>query len=369
MKGISVGVVGGGFSGLAVAHHLVKFQRVEHVRIHDANEPGQSSGASRASAGLLHPLTPRGKLLWMGEEGYNSSVSLLRVAQSALRSKGRHDRVIACNSVIRPIFDNRQSEALTDAVRILPKWMGWLSKEEVIRRVGPLAPDLCTGGIMLNSAVAINSGIYLEGLALALLETGKVDWVTGQVENWRTLLPSYDAVVLCMGAEAVKALSLKDAMLNRGQAITLVNDRLNVSDAMISGGYCIPMRNAEGQSTLVIGATHEFILQNDLKSLPDPTAREGLLQKPIFSGLREMKLRMEGSSSGIRVVRDRGRGLGRIPMAGRVGNTTSAWAIAALGSRGLVYHALMGKLVSRSIVVDQDLLPSAVGCKSGVGQY
>ncbi len=370
MKGISVGVVGGGFSGLAVAHHLAKFQCVEYVRIHDANEPGQSSGASRASAGLLHPLTPRGKLLWMGEEGYNSSVSLLSVAQSALQLKGKHDPIVVCKSVIRPIFDKSpQSAALTDAVRILPKWMSWLSKEDVIRRVGPLAPDLCSGGILLNNAVAINSGMYLEGLALALLETGKVDWITGQVENWRTLLPSYDAVVLCMGAEAVKALSLKDAMLNRGQAITLVNDRLNVSDAMISGGYCIPMRNAEGQPTVVIGATHEFIQQNDLKSLPDPAAaREGLLQKPIFSGLRKMKTQMEGSRSGIRVVHDRGRGLGRIPMAGRVGNTTSAWAIAALGSRGLVYHALMGRLVSRSIVVDHDLLPSAMGCKSGVGQ-
>eukprot|EP01084_Bolivina_argentea_P055818 102263_1 len=369
MTGISVGVVGGGFSGLAVAQHLAQFHYVEHVRIHDANEPGQSSGASRASAGLLHPLNPRGKLLWMGEEGYNSSVSLLRVAQSALRSKGRHDPVIGCNSVIRPIFDNKQSEALTNAARTLPKWMGLLSKEEVIRRVGSLAPDLCMCGILLKDAVAINSGIYLEGLALALLETGKVDWITGQIENWRTLLPSYDVVVLCMGAEAVRALSIKDATLNRGQTITLVNDKLNVNDAMISGQYCIPMCEAQGQSTLVIGSTHEFIENNDLESLPDPAAREGLFQKPLFSGLRKMELQIVGSTSGIRVVRDRGRGFGRIPLAGRVGHTTSAWAIAALGARGLVYHALMGKLIAKSIVVDQDILPSEFGCKGGVGQY
>ncbi len=369
MRGVSVGVVGGGYAGLAVAQHLIQFQYVKHVSIHDANEPGQSSGASRTSAGMLHPLTPHGKLLWMGEEGYSSSVSLLRVAQSALCSKGRHDRVIACNSVFRPTFNNRQSKALTDAVRILPKWMGLLSKEEVIRRVGSLAPDLCTGGVLLKNAVVINSGIYLEGLALALLETGKVNWVTGQVGNWRTLLPSYDAVVLCMGAEAIEALSIKDATLNRGQTITLVNARLNVSDAMISGEYCIPMRDTEGRSKLVIGATNECILPSDLKSLPDPAAREALLQKPLFSNLRKNKLRMEGSSSGIRVARDRGKGLGRIPMAGKVGNATSVWAITALGARGLVYHALMGKLIARNIVVDEDVLPDALGCKGGVGQY
>ncbi len=368
MKGVSVGVVGGGFSGLAVAQYLVQFQYVEHVIVHDANEPGQSSGASRASAGLLHPLSPRGKLLWMGEEGYNSSISLLKVAQGALRSKGRHDQVIGCNSVIRPILDSRQSEALTNAARTLPKWMGLLSKEEVIRRVGSLVPDSCMGGILLKNAAAINSGIYLQGLALALLETGKVDWITGQIENWRTLLPSYDVVVLCMGAEAIEALSIKDATLNRGQTITLVNDKLNVNDAMISGEYCIPMRDDQGQNILVLGSTHEFLENNHLKSRPGPAAREGLFQKPLFSGLRKMELQIGGSTSGVRVTRDRGRGVGRIPMAGRVRTTTSAWAITALGARGLVYHALLGKLVARSIVIDQDVLPPELGCKGGVGQ-
>ena len=46
----------------------------------DEKPPGEG-GASAVAAGLLHPFTPRGKLMWLGREGFESSLRLLKIAQ------------------------------------------------------------------------------------------------------------------------------------------------------------------------------------------------------------------------------------------------------------------------------------------------
>lgn len=69
-------VVGGGFAGLATAYHLAAFG--SDVTIFDPNEVG-TGGSSAVAAGLLHPLTPRGKLIWKGEEGIAASKELIEV--------------------------------------------------------------------------------------------------------------------------------------------------------------------------------------------------------------------------------------------------------------------------------------------------
>ena len=62
-------IIGGGLAGLAVAYNLLDLTKTLDidnvcVTIVDAHEVGQG-GASGVMAGLLHPLTPRGKKLWM----------------------------------------------------------------------------------------------------------------------------------------------------------------------------------------------------------------------------------------------------------------------------------------------------------------
>lgn len=48
------------------------------MTVFDPNEAG-AAGASSVAAGLLHPLTPRGKLIWKGEEGYKAAKHLIEV--------------------------------------------------------------------------------------------------------------------------------------------------------------------------------------------------------------------------------------------------------------------------------------------------
>ena len=47
---------------------------------------GLGAGASGASAGLLHPYTPRGKLLWRGEECMEAALDLVAVAAAAAQT-------------------------------------------------------------------------------------------------------------------------------------------------------------------------------------------------------------------------------------------------------------------------------------------
>lgn len=77
-------VVGGGFAGLATAYHLASFG--SDVTVFDPNEVG-TGGASAVAAGLLHPLTPRGKLIWKGEEGFAAAKELIEVCVCATGSR------------------------------------------------------------------------------------------------------------------------------------------------------------------------------------------------------------------------------------------------------------------------------------------
>lgn len=55
----------------------------------------------------------------------------------------------------------------------------------------------------------------------------------------------------------------------------------------------------------------------------------------------------------VRVLQDR-NSYGRIPIAGRLPFSKRGWVIAALGARGLIHHAYLGKLVAACALLDSD---------------
>ena len=99
-------VVGGGLCGLAVAAEFAS--RGYGVLMLDASgEPG-SAPASSAAAGLLDPLTPKGKLMWRGIDAFTSSLKMLDAAASPYRKtgtlhvpRGQKDASVLCESVSR----------------------------------------------------------------------------------------------------------------------------------------------------------------------------------------------------------------------------------------------------------------------------
>ncbi|MCO5594716.1 hypothetical protein L7F22_048749 [Adiantum nelumboides] len=53
------------------------------------DEEGIGAGASGISGGLLHPYTPKGKLVWSGFEGWMAALELLKIADSADANVGK----------------------------------------------------------------------------------------------------------------------------------------------------------------------------------------------------------------------------------------------------------------------------------------
>ena len=47
------------------------------------DEKGIAGGASGVAAGLLHPYTPRGKIIWRGTEGVAATIRLVNAAEAA----------------------------------------------------------------------------------------------------------------------------------------------------------------------------------------------------------------------------------------------------------------------------------------------
>ncbi|CAN0426113.1 unnamed protein product, partial [Discosporangium mesarthrocarpum] len=60
----------------------------------------------------------------------------------------------------------------------------------------------------------------------------------------------------------------------------------------------------------------------------------------------------------VRVIQDRTK-LGRIPIAGRLPFSERGWVLTALGARGLIHHAYLGRLVAACALLgsDEDLPP------------
>lgn len=78
-------VLGAGFAGLSVAYHLLKQSpKDSNLRIDIFDEVGIGGGASGVSGGLLHPYSPKAKLLWRAAECWDEALRLLTVAEAAL---------------------------------------------------------------------------------------------------------------------------------------------------------------------------------------------------------------------------------------------------------------------------------------------
>ena len=88
---MKIGIVGQGCAGMATAYHVLR-------KAQDANRKIQvdvlashpvGSGATGVAAGLLHPLAPSGKPLWMGMASYEKAVELVREVGRTSCGRGR----------------------------------------------------------------------------------------------------------------------------------------------------------------------------------------------------------------------------------------------------------------------------------------
>lgn len=316
------------------------------ITIFDPAGPGKG-GASSVAGGLIHPFSPRGKLIHLGLPALDRSNHLIETA-------ARHrPECIVRDRLYRVALSDNNVVQLQHAAETYPDLATWLSDLEMRTKFGIDSQ----GGLELGKGCkVIHVPSYLEGLweeckVKATDINGSIDWELMPDTHQHTLdvmneqLALYDAVVLSAGAGIIQdQLMSRDevlpAQLVRGQSIEMdfpdTEDFSN--EAFLCGKYVAPFPMDENRSSrrFVIGATHEF---KEEPLSPEEVADE------LKSRSYQMAKRMwdygeiHRVTSGFRMQSHRGA-FGRMPMIGRSkasnGSIThrNTWVFAGLSSRG-----------------------------------
>ncbi len=299
-----IAVVGAGFAGLAAA--IAALDRGIEVELFEAT--GVGAGASGVASGLLHP--------YPGEAGRRSmraDEALADVRELIGRAEAVLGRKVADHSGI----------------------LRWVPKEAMLEMLarGDGHGDLMRVGeqqIMIRSGSTIFSSLYLEGLKQLFLQLGgkltlrKIDSLDG--------LPQVDGIVLAVGAGIRGLVKVEGLKFLKGQAL-LVEGAPSCS--MIGKGYIAP---TEEPGCYVVGSTYEREFTSEAPDLE--FAKRELLTKLSSWYPSTADLRVVGVRAAMRVCLS-GHYMPRLERL--EAREIPTWAILGLGSRGLLYHALLGK--------------------------
>jgi glycine/D-amino acid oxidase-like deaminating enzyme len=364
---------------------------------------------------LLHPLSPRGKLVHWGREGLEATNRLVDIAQAAsdaaaaaktkdgstspLQSPDQ-PQIVVRDQLYRLAVTQHHVDQFQATAQKLPEYCTWWTADqlvqagivgvestvEAIAATSPEAEASATvlGGLRLhNGCRVVHVPSYLQGLYAACRERGATWQVVGaddcSYEHWKHRLQDFDAVVLSAGSglffqdEYTTDGSNTDSLLSRknfpvqmvrGQSVELRvpgNDDVNSantscpSQAILCGKYISPMPN--DPTLYTVGATHEF--KEDALS-PQEVVEELTKRTADFSSLWELAS-VERMTMGYRVQSNRGQ-YGRMPVIGQlpaasVANGdgaapihTNTWIFTGLSSRGLLFHALYGDILTDAIL-------------------
>jgi glycine/D-amino acid oxidase-like deaminating enzyme len=231
-----VAVLGGGLAGLAVAYHLLNMTATTddasgvrrsqlRISIFDQNDVGQG-GASGAMAGLLHPLTPRGKKMWLGDEGMAASLDLIQAAVEA-----SPDLILSSRAGARGILrlvtkGEKQRKDYVKAAQTFPHQLSFVHLQpckvgeggpsevdklvEVQERFAGVSEEI-RDGLLVHEGLALRGASYAAGLLAACRQLGHVTWHTQRATSLRHFLRDVQqrsnehvsAVVVATGAASL----------------------------------------------------------------------------------------------------------------------------------------------------------------------
>ncbi|TKY73077.1 oxidoreductase protein [Spatholobus suberectus] len=386
-------VLGAGFAGLSVVWHLLKQSPKElNLRIDIYDEVGIGGGASGISGGLLHPYSPKVKLLWEGAQCWKESMKLLRVAEEASVSmdcrtgESAEDMkafVAQKRGILRPATDMKNMIKLNDNVKTcLPSCrVETLTNEEA----QSLLPGVClpfNTAFYMPEALNIHSQHYLKallrGIENLVKESSTLD--SGQkqlslhkrsVHRLSEFEGEYDAVIVCLGAKlnmlpelsgrlplrtcrgVIAHLELPDDMKGYPESAPSI-----LSDAWIA---------VQGPRSLNVGSTWEWKSINSSPYVSSDEASKALAQLlpkacTIYPGIKDWVF--TGARAGLRAMPPL-TPLGSLPLLGFINDvigrnhTCKYWLFGGLGSRGLLYHAWLGNLMAQAVLsCNEKVIPS-----------
>lgn len=328
-----IAILGAGFSGLATAWNLLQLQSsTQRIEITLFDPKGIGGGASGVAAGLMHPYVgAHAKLNWEGVNGVLATQRLLDVASKAVESC-----VSTSTGLLRIAISEQQTKNFLQCANNYED-VAWLDILECQNLVSGIAPY---PGILIKSALTINSMLYLKGLWKACEAKG----ATLELTAIRTLeeLNEFDLIIVAMGAASASLPELSHLKITpvKGQVLEFIwpNQLPPLTTSLSSQGYIVMN---PGNATCIAGATYEreFLTEGPVLEI----AKQEILPKAssIFPKITHFPI-IE-CRSGIRASTP-----DHLPIVKRVNE--KCWVISGMGSKGLLYHALCAERLSQEII-------------------
>jgi glycine/D-amino acid oxidase-like deaminating enzyme len=323
---MQIAIIGAGFSGLALAWHLLNYpsSTSSSIRISLFDAKGIGGGSSGIAAGLLHPFTgAHAKLNPMGQEGVRAT---LACGQSVLFSKG----------ILRLALSlDQQSDFQLCASKYSPE-VKWLTSSDCQALFPPL---IGAPGLWIEDGLTINTSLYLKGLWQACQSKG-ASLILQHIENLQEL-SSFDATIVAAGADSLRFQELAHYRFStvKGQVLELEwpNDIPLLPFALNSQAYLL----MNTPTSCLVGATFE---KNYTHAGPDMAAAAADIMPKVTAMIPALaKAKVRRCDAGLRLVTPT-----RFPFAEKIGQRQ--WALTGLGSKGLLYHALMAEKLAHRII-------------------
>jgi len=334
---MKVAIIGAGFCGLAVAWNLFnQFPSSNlNVTLFDSKKIGE--GTSGIAAGLLHPYAGlHAKLNWRGVEAFEESRVLLKLAANHSKEEVIADNlgILRLASTLQQQIDYQKSPALLDP------YVAWLNEQECQEKVS---------GCIVSPALWIKNGLtvycekYLQGLWGAC-ETKGARFQQHSVASLAEL-DNYSLVIITAGALSTTFEETKNIPLNivKGQVLELSwpTHLPPLSYALNSQAYIVMKQD---NKSCLVGSSYEranLTTDVDLK-----IATKEILPKAIhlLPSLKDSEIIC--GYAGLRAVTPN-----HLPFFREI--KKNCWILTGMGSKGLLYHALMAKeLVKACLAIE-----------------
>lgn len=366
---LRVAIVGGGFAGLSTAFKLAK--SCKELHIYDTRPAGQAA-ASSIAGGLMHPIAPRGNLMWNGMEGFGATKGILET----LQRRGHQDVAAKPTELLRPVFSSIDLDSFTKACTATPHLLEQLTQDEL----DGLRISEAVGCFRIKQVMVLHPVQYLKALWQCTAEDcAGAAWIAQKVDDLQDLSGRYDQVVLANAWDMPRLWEqqpLTGGAVQGKLRVQYIRGRIFQYDsaptapdrALLNGEYMVPTQDRWGRPVLSCGSSHEHYtaenacLRADEMSYQDQPPRGDKAEQVLLQRLHRLwpaleQMQVVNTSSAVRLVTNRSQ-QGRLPIVGKHDGFGNVWTLTGLGSKGLIYHALLADYLTKAMLADDpDLIP------------
>ena len=354
-----VSIIGGGMAGLSIACHIIRREgrgssRL-HIDIYDSRKVGHAL-ASSAAAGLMHPLSPKGALIWRGEKGYSSTRALLDIVQDY--SGKKLYKASEEELLVRPFSKIDEYELYKKSSLKIPHWIQMVDANEMVSLLGSHAvADTIIGGAIIKNSFNINCPLYLESMWGYINHYSNANWITKDIdkEEFTSLFDQNDIVIAACSTGITKLhdVNENDRVLNRlkyvrGQNIYIKMNENDKMNNIINGRYVVCKELDRYDKVYLCGATYEYMEDQHLYGPPNIDVAKGMLIDKLSELNQDLKHReVIGANAGVRLTTIKSKH-GKIPFIRRHQSQDHVWFVGGFGSHGLIHHSLVAEVVAES---------------------